>query len=134
VEIIPMTADRWAEARKMDRSNRLVNARHYGSDWTGSGQECNDGELHRWQPVSFVFESQLLDDRGRIQIRQPDISKGRCYLICLGCNSHTYVETEWAGYYLGGPGDGTAGPDPVLGSASEGFVSEDDTTTDEEPA
>jgi hypothetical protein len=60
---------------------------------------------HEWQPVSMVFETQLLDDRGRVQVRQPAINNGRCYLVCLKCMGHTYVETGWVGYYLGSPDD-----------------------------
>ena len=73
---------------------------------------CDDGEPHRWQPLSFVFETQLLDGSGRVVIRQPDTEKARVYAVCMECRSHTYVETEWVGYYLGGPGDdggGTSG-------------------------
>lgn len=66
---------------------------------------CDDGERHRWQPLSFVFETQLLDDTGRVVIRQPDIDKGRVYCVCMTCRAHTYVVTEWVGFYLGGPGD-----------------------------
>lgn len=60
-----------------------------------------DGEHeHRWQPVSFVFETQLLDPHGRVHVRQPDIERGRVYLVCMPCRQHTYIETTWAGYYL----------------------------------
>ncbi len=69
------------------------------------GAKCADGQEHAWQPVSFVFETQLLDSDGRVQIRQPAINDGRVYLVCLGCRSHTYVNTDWVGYYLGGPED-----------------------------
>ena len=58
---------------------------------------------HDWKPLSFVFECQLLDKDGRVQIRQPGISKGRVYCVCMKCLSHSYVETAWAGYYLGSP-------------------------------
>lgn len=61
-----------------------------------------DGE-HQWQPLSFVFETQLLDGLGRVEIRQPDIDKARVYAVCMPCRSHTYVETAWVGYYLGRP-------------------------------
>jgi hypothetical protein len=80
----------------MNRADRLLNRR-------GDGLACNDGLAHRWQPLSFVFESQLLDGDGRVLIRQPAIEDGRVYVVCLGCNSHTYVVTEWAGFYLGDP-------------------------------
>jgi len=66
---------------------------------------CDDGEPHRWQPLSFVFETQLLDDSGRVAIRQPAIDNARVYCVCMTCRAHTYVVTEWAGFYLGGPGD-----------------------------
>lgn len=67
------------------------------------GELCDDGEPHRWQPLSFVFETQLLDDEGRVRIRQPDTREGRVYVVCMECCCHTYVVTEWVGYYLGGP-------------------------------
>lgn len=58
---------------------------------------------HQWQPLSFVFETQLLDGSGRVVVRQPDLEKGRVYAVCMPCRSHTYVETAWVGYYLGYP-------------------------------
>lgn len=67
------------------------------------GLKCVDGSDHDWKPISFVFETQLLDGYGRVQVRQPAINDGRVYLVCLGCCSHTYVNTDWVGYYLGGP-------------------------------
>jgi hypothetical protein len=63
---------------------------------------CVNGETHKWQPLSFVFETQLLDPHGRVQIRQPAIQEGRVYCVCMGCAHHTYIETDWVGYYLGG--------------------------------
>lgn len=57
---------------------------------------------HEWQPVSMVFETQLLDDRGRVQVRQPDLGAGRVYLVCLLCAQHTYLETNEVGYRLSG--------------------------------
>lgn len=75
---------------------------------TNSGRRatlCGDGEEHRWQPVSFVFESPLLDDHGRVIIRQPNTRTGRVYLLCMGCHTHTYMKTEWVGYWLSGPND-----------------------------
>lgn len=90
----------------MSRADRMGNC-------GANGLLCNDGAEHRWQPVSFRFETQLLDGSGRVVIRQPDLREARVYMVCLGCNTHTYVVTEWAGYYLGGPGDGHAGPEPT---------------------
>lgn len=58
---------------------------------------------HKWQPVSFVFESQMLDKNGRVLVKQPDLSSGRVYCVCMKCLSHTYIETGWVGYYLGSP-------------------------------
>ena len=58
---------------------------------------------HEWQPVSMVFESQLLDACGRVQIRQSDLMNGRCYLVCLKCCAHTYIETGWTNFYLNSP-------------------------------
>lgn len=58
---------------------------------------------HEWQPLSFVFESQLLDERGRVQIRQPDQNNARVYCVCMKCHAYTYITTAWVGYTLGGP-------------------------------
>lgn len=65
--------------------------------------ECADGAEHSWQPVSFRFETQLLDDSGRVQIRQPDLHEGRVYLVCMDCHSHTYIQTTWVGYWIQPP-------------------------------
>jgi len=58
---------------------------------------------HKWQPISFVFEGQLLDKDGRVLIRQPDLANGRVYCVCMKCCSHTYIETGWIGYYINSP-------------------------------
>lgn len=58
---------------------------------------------HNWQPVSFRFESQLLDNSGRVQIRQPDLVNGRVYCVCMKCCSHTYIETGYVGYFINSP-------------------------------
>lgn len=60
---------------------------------------------HEWQPVSFAFETQLLDDQGRVKIRQPDLANGRVYCVCMKCLGHTYVRTGYVGYYIGSPDD-----------------------------
>ena len=76
---------------------------------------CVDGDLdnHVWQPLSFVFETQLLDDMGRYIIRrQPDIDEGRVYCVCMRCHKHTYIVTKWAGFYLSGPLDRPAEEEP----------------------
>lgn len=76
-----------------------------GSDDHPSATICPkaaDGE-HRWQPLSFVFETQMLDSSGRVVVRQPDLDKGCVYAVCMPCRSHTYIETAWVGYYLGYP-------------------------------
>ncbi|MEU3899773.1 hypothetical protein [Streptomyces sp. NPDC045251] len=78
--------------------------RHGGADG-GSALDCpktSDGQ-HQWQPLSFVFETQLLDRDGRVLARQPAIDGGRVYAVCMPCRSHTYIETSWVGYYLGRP-------------------------------
>ena len=62
-----------------------------------------EGCAHDWVPLSFVFETQLLDKHGRVLIRQPHLDTGRVYCVCMGCHSHTYIETKWAGYYLDAP-------------------------------
>jgi len=53
----------------------------------------DDGE-HTWTPVQMVMEFGNM----------PDPDKGRLYLVCIPCSSHTYLITEWIGYVL---------PDPV---------------------
>lgn len=60
---------------------------------------------HNWQPVSMVFERQVLDESGRVIVRQPDTEEGRVYLVCLGCAQHTYMTTSWANYRLYGSED-----------------------------
>ena len=60
---------------------------------------------HRWETVSMVFETQLLDREGRVQIRQPDLTEGRVYFICRGCASHTYMTTQWLGVRMYGSED-----------------------------
>lgn len=62
-------------------------------------QKCD----HNWQPLSFVFETQLLDKDGRVLIRQPALADGRVYCVCMKCLSHTYVITGWCGSFLGSP-------------------------------
>ena len=66
---------------------------------------CVDGtfEGHEWQPLSFVFETQLLDHDGRVVIRQPDLDKGRVYCVCMKCHRHTYIVTTWVNFYLPDP-------------------------------
>lgn len=71
--------------------------------------ECVGGEPHQWQPLSFRFESQLLDSDGRVLIRQPGIPEAQVYCVCMRCRGWTYVVTEWVGYYLGDPADITIG-------------------------
>lgn len=85
----------------MSRADRLGNDK----EWPHESIACDDGGDHRWQPLSFVFESQLLDKDGRVLIRQPDLEAGRVYVVCMECRSHTYVTTEWAGFRLYGPGE-----------------------------
>lgn len=58
---------------------------------------------HKWQPVSFVFETELKAASGELLARQPDIDNGRVYCVCMKCHGHTYIETGWVGYYLGSP-------------------------------
>lgn len=60
---------------------------------------------HVWEPVSMVFETQLLDPEGRVMLRQPDMQAGRCYFICRGCASHTYMATQWFGARMYGSED-----------------------------
>ena len=66
---------------------------------------CIDGDYHshEWQPLSFVFESQLLDKDGRVLIRQPSLDDGRVYCVCMKCHSHTYIVTKWANFYIPDP-------------------------------
>ncbi len=58
---------------------------------------------HKWQPLSFVFESQRLDALGRVVMRQPDLNQARVYCVCMKCLAHTYYTTAWAGFSLHGP-------------------------------
>lgn len=60
---------------------------------------------HEWEPVSMVFETQLLDGDGRVVVRQPDLHEGRVYLVCRACASHTYMTTSFVGYRLSGSQD-----------------------------
>jgi hypothetical protein len=64
---------------------------------------CTDGDLdhHDWRPISFRFETQLLDHRGRVQVRQPDTDGARVYFVCLKCRGWTYGVFDWVGFYLG---------------------------------
>ena len=62
-------------------------------------------EGHNWQPISMVFETQLLDDQGRVLARQPHLETGRVYLVCLDCAQHTYMSTSWARFRLYGSED-----------------------------
>jgi hypothetical protein len=77
----------------MDRVSRLADN---GLD----GMLCDDGEPHRWQPVSLNFEMQAPGRNGRLR---PDIRVGCVYVVCMECRCHAYVSTEWAGFQLGGP-------------------------------
>ncbi|MEO3856155.1 hypothetical protein [Acrocarpospora sp. B8E8] len=67
------------------------------------GGLCVDGKEHVWQPLSFRFETQVLDERGRVEIRQPDLIDAHVYCLCWGCRSWTYVSADWVGFQLGGP-------------------------------
>lgn len=83
----------------LGRANRLGN----DPSWLHSPTACDDGGDHQWQPLSFVFEGQLLDREGRVLIRQPDTEEGRVYCVCMRCHTHTYIVTEWAGFYIPSP-------------------------------
>jgi hypothetical protein len=60
---------------------------------------------HEWQPLSFVFESRLIDKDGRPIIFQPGLEHARVYCVCMKCAGHTYIETHWIGSFLGEPGE-----------------------------
>lgn len=75
------------------------------NEWIGKHLADPKACPHDWQPVSFVFEIQLLGHEGRVEIRQPDTEAGQVYLVCLGCAQHTYIETSWAQYRLEGSPD-----------------------------
>lgn len=66
---------------------------------------CADGTIegHTWQPLSFVFETQLLDHYGRVNVRQPALEDGRVYCVCMKCHQHTYIVTRWANFFLPDP-------------------------------
>ena len=70
---------------------------------------------HVWESVSMAFETQLLDEYGRVQVRQPDIHEGRVYFICRGCASHTYMTTQWLGVRMYGSEDALTHERPGLG-------------------
>lgn len=57
---------------------------------------------HDWTPVSFRFETQLLDDNGGVRIRQPDLEEAYIYFVCVRCAQWTYMTANWVGYFLGG--------------------------------
>ncbi|WP_068059180.1 hypothetical protein [Nocardia xishanensis] len=63
---------------------------------------------HNWEVVSMVFETQMLDARGRVIVRQPDVQEARVYFICRGCASHTYMTTQWIGCRMYGSEDAKA--------------------------
>ncbi len=67
-------------------------------------------------PLSFVFETQLLDHQGRVLVRQPDTEEARIYCVCMRCHSHTYIVTRWAGFFL---------PDPWLEAEEAAGYSEE---------
>lgn len=98
--------------REMSRADRRMNL---GLPWG----TCDGGGEHNWQPISFVFETQLLDGEGRVRIRQPSINDGRVYVVCMACRTHTYVVTEWAGYFLGGPDYSAIGMEDSAGNMPE---------------
>jgi hypothetical protein len=70
-----------------------------------TGRCANGAKEHEWQPLSFVFESQVLDPEGRVHIRQPDTDNARVYCVCMKCYTHTYITTEWIGHFIPGPHD-----------------------------
>ena len=74
-------------------------SRAYQPDCSG-----NSLEQHQWQPISFRFETQLLDQDGRVIVRQPHTEEGRVYCVCMRCHKHTYIVTSWAGFYVTPPG------------------------------
>ncbi len=47
--------------------------------------DCIDGDLyaHDWTPLSFVFETQLLDEDGRVRVRQPATDHAKVYCVCM---------------------------------------------------
>jgi hypothetical protein len=57
---------------------------------------------HNWEITGMVFETQMLDERGRVIVRQPDMETAKTYFICRNCATHTYMTTEWIGYQLYG--------------------------------
>jgi hypothetical protein len=60
---------------------------------------------HVWEPISMVFETQWLDERGGVRVRQPDLEEAQTYFICRGCASHTYMTTQWLGVRMYGSQD-----------------------------
>src|SRR5262245_20612595 len=90
------------------RRQRMTKRERDQADNFANRRSCE----HTWQPVSFVFETELLTIRSseagldiRPLGRQPDLLEGRVYCVCMKCASHTYIVTQWIGYYLGGDRD-----------------------------
>lgn len=79
------------------------------SGWNNDTVEAPKECAHNWEPAGMVFETQLLDNEGRVRVRQPDLEEGRCYFICRMCASHTYMATQWIGYRLHGSDDAMKG-------------------------
>jgi len=86
--------------------------RHGIHDHLNAPKDC----AHVWEPAGMVFETQLLDEHGRVRVRQPDMDEGRCYFICRWCASHTYMTTQWIGFRMYGSEDAAVsweGDDPI---------------------
>jgi hypothetical protein len=73
-----------------DRQNTL---------WASIHSKC----IHEWKPLSFVFETQLLDKDGRVLVRQPESNNAKVYCVCMKCCGYTFIETAWVGYYIDSP-------------------------------
>ncbi len=53
-------------------------------------EKCN----HDWQPLTFVLE---------VRGQMPDPERGRVWLVCVSCHSHTHMDTKWVDFYLPSP-------------------------------
>lgn len=74
---------------------------------------------HTWQPLSFRFETQLLDPEGRVIVRQPDTNEAKVYMVCMRCAQWTYITTSFCGWQQ-------------YGSAHRQELREQDTDTEQE--
>lgn len=96
------------------------------SKWDQIARNCK----HNWQPISFVFESQLLGNEGRVLVKQPNCTAGKVYCVCMKCHSHSYVETVYVGYRLNSPPDNDHASSLIYKDKADVTISADITQVD----